>query len=136
MRRLSIIKTGEQHTIQKSCIVIISRPNSTHSLVKVLVLVVFIFELTNAVLTGCQFGLAGLHSSLCIVSHSTATAGREKLVHCSIPWLALRWTSNQGRWNSSSSRMLRPCYRRASLLPGSASSCEVMFDGGRELLCV
>jgi len=52
---LSIIKADEQHTIKTSPIVIISRPNSTHSLVKVLVPVVFIFGLTNAVLTGCQF---------------------------------------------------------------------------------
>jgi len=51
MRRLSIIKAGKQHTVKTSRIVLISRPNSTHSLVKVLVPVVFIFELTNAVLT-------------------------------------------------------------------------------------
>jgi len=55
MRRLSIIKAGEQRTVKTSRIVIISRPNGTHSLVKVLVPVVFIFELTNAILTGCQF---------------------------------------------------------------------------------
>jgi len=54
MRRLSIIKAGEQHTVKMYHIVIISRPNSTHSLVKVLVPVVLIFELTIAVLTGCQ----------------------------------------------------------------------------------
>jgi len=55
MRRLSIIKAGEQHTVKTSHIVIISRPKSTHSLVKVLVPMVFISELTNAVLTGCRF---------------------------------------------------------------------------------
>ena len=58
MRSLSIIKAGEQHTVKTSHIVIISQANSTHTLVKVLVPVVFIFELTNAVLTGYQFSLA------------------------------------------------------------------------------
>ena len=53
--RLSIIKAGGQRTVKTSHIAIISRLNSTHSLVKVLVPVVFILELTNAVLTGCQF---------------------------------------------------------------------------------
>ena len=55
MRHLSMIKAGEQQTVKMSHIVIISRPNGTHSLVKILVPVVFIFELTSAVLTGCQF---------------------------------------------------------------------------------
>ena len=44
MKRLSKIKPGEQHTVKTSHIVIISRPNSTHSLVKALVPVVFIFR--------------------------------------------------------------------------------------------
>jgi len=43
-------------SLSRSHIVIISRPHSTHSLAKVLVPVVFIRELTNAVLTGCQGG--------------------------------------------------------------------------------
>jgi len=55
MRRLRIIKAGGQHTVKTPHVVIISRPNSTHSLVKVLVPVVSIFELTNAILTRCQF---------------------------------------------------------------------------------
>jgi len=50
-----MIKAGEQHTVKTSHIVKISRPHSTHSLVKVLEPVVFVFELTDAVLTGCQY---------------------------------------------------------------------------------
>jgi len=44
------MKTGEQHTVETSHILLIVRPNSTHPLVNVLVPVVSIFELTNAVL--------------------------------------------------------------------------------------
>jgi len=52
MKRLNIIKTGEQHIVETSHILVIGRLHSIHSLVKVLVPVVFIFELTNAVLNG------------------------------------------------------------------------------------